>query len=338
LDENPKAKTTESEIRQHTERFTDPSKQSVSQKESNSGATAVAWCTCGSGQKKRKIYCYTSPTDANVVKYEMGSPTEISEDELEKLNGVSGTVNSVLDFRNEFGRRQYGYSNIKNILGVAMLSPDPNKKRFPTTTIFVEWQDILPDDLYLLITGQSTSWEMRSKLLRAAPKKRVDELNNWIIDTYTSQNESYAKQHNILPTPIPPAFRTKNVPIPSSCPRQKYLDSEELDPLVGRAEPQPEGDGAQAGEGLPKNKKMGRRDSNATEGQNASAKKLRAHQEATSQTVPQRKGGTLEDGEKEAEKKASKKRVRGNSDPVRDLESAKKCKKDSEAADQDGST
>jgi hypothetical protein len=129
LDKNPKAKTTGSEIKQHTERFTDPSKQSVSQKESNSGATAVAWCTCGSGQKKRKIYRYTSSTDANVVKYEMGSPTEISEAELEKLNGVSGTVNSVLDLRNESGRRQYGYSNIKNILGVAMLSPEPNKKK-----------------------------------------------------------------------------------------------------------------------------------------------------------------------------------------------------------------
>ena len=55
------------------------------------------------------------------------------EYELVNLTEVSGTVESILDVRNENGRRQYGYSNIKKILGVAILSPNQKKpkKYFP---------------------------------------------------------------------------------------------------------------------------------------------------------------------------------------------------------------
>ncbi|KAJ6102315.1 hypothetical protein N7486_004742 [Penicillium sp. IBT 16267x] len=356
LDQNPAARTTGIEINGHTESSAGSSKRAVSQTEPNSGAIAVAWCKCGAGKKQRKIYLYTS-TSADAIKYEMGSPTELSNDELENLTEVSGTAQSILDLRNEFGRREYGYSNIRKILGVAILSPDPRKTRhtpagtdgtkspFPNTTVFVEWQDILPDDLHLLIDGQSKSWEMRSKLLSATPKNQIDELNNWIIDTYTSQNESYARLHNKPPTPVPRIFRMKEVPTSLPQHERRKPNDPKVDPSVEQAEPpQPEKDGAQMDAGQFKSKKRGRRDSDATESPAESAKKSKTHQEATSQTISESKDGTLEDGEEEEDankeeygKKASKKRARRDSDPARDLECAKKCRTDREAAGQSGS-
>ena len=163
------------------------------------------------------------------MRYEIGKPTELSGDELDHLTEVSGTVELILDVRDEIGLRQYGYPNIKNILRVAVLSSDLKKAKrtshqaeimetkslFPATNVIMEWQDILPDDLHLLINGKSKICEMRSKLSSAMPKKerkKENELNNWIIDTYTSQDESYARLHNKLPTPVPQGFRMNDAP------------------------------------------------------------------------------------------------------------------------------
>jgi hypothetical protein len=264
---------------------------------------AVARYKRGVGKKQRKIYQCT-PISADVVKYEVGKPTELNAQE-KSLPEVSSTVKSILDLRNEAGRRRYGYSNVRRILGAAILSPDPKKhipvshragtdetkSPFPATAIFVEWQGILEDDIHLLIGGENKSWEMRSKLLSATTKRSIDELNNCII--------------------------------------------RKLDP--GQAEPQPERDDAQMDAGKPKSKKRGRKDSDATQGQSESAKKLRAHQEATSQPGQEREDGTLKDGKEVYEKKESKKRARNDSDPALDAKSAKKCRKDSEAADPNGS-
>lgn len=259
-------------------------------------------------------------------------------------------------FATSLGVDNTGTPISKKILGVAILPPDPRKTRrtpagtdgtkslFPNTTVFVEWQDILPDDLHLLIDGQSKSWEMRSKLLSATPKKRIDELSNWIIDTYTSQNGSRASRHKKPKTPVPRIFRMKEVPTPLPQPQRRDLNNPKADPSVEQAELQPGNDGAQTDAGQLKSKKEEEGIAMLLISQLRVLKSLKTHQEATRQSISESKDGTLEDGEKEENankveygKKASKKRARRNSDPARDLECAKKSRTDREAAGQSGS-
>jgi hypothetical protein len=88
-----------------------------------------------------------------------GRPTTLTENEVESLPQVSCTVESILDVRNEMGRGQYGYPNIKEILGVAKTLPDSTidklnsyqdkntKAPLPATYIFIEWKNILQKDL-----------------------------------------------------------------------------------------------------------------------------------------------------------------------------------------------
>ncbi|KAJ5483160.1 hypothetical protein N7530_002406 [Penicillium desertorum] len=277
----PKEQTKDLDVAQRREAPVAYSRQYASPNKIEIESVAVARYKRGVGEKQRKIYRCTS-ISAGVVKYEMGSLTELNAQE-KILPEVSSTIKSILDIRNGVGRRQYGYSNIKKILGVARLLSDPNKKR-PTshrvgtedtkspclaTTIFVEWQDILPDDLHLLITGESKSWEMKSKLLSATPKKRIGELNNWITATYTSQGEAYPKLGNKPPTPI-----SQEVPTPSLQPHRKGLNSPKPDYSVEQAEPQPKVGGAQAVPEQSENKKR-RRDSDPITGPVEGGKKPR---------------------------------------------------------------
>lgn len=136
----------------------------------------------------------------------------------------------------------------------------------------------------------------------------------------------------------------KENPTPLPQPERRDLNNPKVDPSVEQAEPQQEKNGAQTDAGQLKSKKRGRRDSDATESPAESAKKSKTHQEATSQTISESKDGTLVDGEKEEDanqeeygKKASKKRARRNSDPARDLGSAKKSRTDREAVGPSGS-
>jgi hypothetical protein len=103
--QKPKGKARDPEAAQHRKAPEPLSKQFGLPNEAVTRVVAVAWCKWRSGKKQRKIYRYTS-SSTDVVKYEIGRPTTLTENEVESLPQVSCTVESILDVRNEMGRRQ----------------------------------------------------------------------------------------------------------------------------------------------------------------------------------------------------------------------------------------
>lgn len=179
------------------------------------GGVATAYCRCKSFGNSRIIYRYGPPGHS---KYEFGPPKAHADDEIKRLPLISGKRETILDIQ-EDGRWLYGFLNIKKIVYVVTLTPNPHRKWkprykkgkaihvFPTILVGVQWDQIQERHKRLLTDGES--WNFRGKLMERLKKKEKISLDNWIRDAAMLQDQSYEawiKKNGVTNRDRPPTF------------------------------------------------------------------------------------------------------------------------------------
>lgn len=118
----------------------------------------------------------------------------------------------ILDEKNVSNRR-YNYSNIKDIIGVALnKTKGQQEPNLTGSCALVQWQDICPEHLDLFCGKES--WILRSALFRIVTQKNKSKVDEKIQTTYKAQATRYAKwqQEVLLPgrnRPVDPSGYNK---------------------------------------------------------------------------------------------------------------------------------
>ena len=162
------------------------------------GGVAVAYCRCKSFGKSRIIYRYGPPGHS---KLEFGPSKAYTKDEIAGLPLISGKSKTIFDIQ-EAGRWLYGFNNIKKVVSVATLTPNPHRRWkprmtkkgkaihvFPTILVEILWEQIQPRHEGLLNDGES--FIFRGKLMERFNKKDKSSLDDWIRKAANHQDLSY---------------------------------------------------------------------------------------------------------------------------------------------------
>lgn len=96
----------------------------VSPEMTDEGGVAGAYCRCKSFGKSRIIYRYGPPGHS---KHEFGPSKAHTKDEIVRLPLISGKHKTIFDIQ-EAGRWLYGFHNIRKVVSVATLTPNPRRK------------------------------------------------------------------------------------------------------------------------------------------------------------------------------------------------------------------
>jgi hypothetical protein len=178
----------------------------VSPRMTEEGRVAVAYCRSKSFGKPRKIYRYGPPSHSKI---EFGPLEAHGEDELAGLPLISGKRKTILDVQ-EAGRWLYGFCNIKKVVSVATLTPDPHRKWkpritnngngkaihvFPMMLVGILWDKIQPKHQQEYLKD-GESFIFRGKLMQRLNKKDKLSLNDWLRKAAAKQDLSYKEWLN----------------------------------------------------------------------------------------------------------------------------------------------